>query len=85
MTFGISDIREADDSVDIVRCNMCNAYYFDAVFFDTRDERILQLVWDQDDGEYVKGCGNCQTDAYLIDVESEQLSTLKVTQNAVHI
>lgn len=84
MTFGIIDIRKAIEELEIVRCNMCYAYYYDEIG-DPRDESILQLVWDIEDKEYVKGCGNCQTDAYLMDIEHEQLSILQATQNAVHV
>ena len=85
MIFGILNIDGADTSIDIVRCNMCYAYYYDAVFFDTRDERVLQIVWDNEDEEYVKGCGNCKTDAYLIDMISEQLSACEQIHDAVHL
>lgn len=84
MIFGILDIHDADGSIHIVRCNMCYAYYYDAVFFDTRDESVLQIVWDKEDEEYVKGCGNCKTDAYLIDMISEQLSELEQVHDAMH-
>ena len=75
--FGILDVRNAFEGFTIVRCNMCYAYYYDESG-NPLDVSLLQWVWEVEDEEYVKGCGNCQTDAYLMDMESEDLLKLQL-------
>lgn len=65
---------------NLCKCNNCNSIMYDenpqvgATKFDpkTIDVEILPMELLNEEGESFWGCGNCKTDAYLMDFEQEQ-------------
>lgn len=61
----------------VCKCINCNSYLYDenpqtnAIKHNVRAlaSPVLPMELLNDDGEAFLGCGNCQTDAYLIDLE----------------
>lgn len=54
----------------VVRCTNCGQFFYENLG-DKRDTYNLQLLYDEDDPEEdypFKGCGNCKTDGYLMDL-----------------
>ena len=72
MNSGIKDLREVGSDFKIVRCNNCYFYFYE----DLDDRNDYALAFIQDGKEFFRGCRNCQTDAYLMNIDSEHLSTL---------
>lgn len=64
--FGCDSIENMDRKEEICKCNMCGQFYYDELS-DMMDSTRLQLI-DQGEGQH-KGCGNCGTDGYLMDIE----------------
>lgn len=83
MTLGIRDLQKVAKGYEVVRCNNCDLYYYDEIH-DHRDNNALEFIWDEDCEEFFKGCRKCQTDDYLTDIDSEYLTTLQITQIAIH-
>lgn len=81
MNCGIKDVREVDGAFEIVRCNNCYFYFYEDI--DDRDDYALEFI--QDGQEFFKGCRNCKTDAYLMDINSEHLTILQGTQNFIQV
>lgn len=65
---------------NICKCTNCDSLLYDenpqtdAVQFDTTNIGVQILPMEQlnDDGETFWGCGNCQSDSYLMDIHSQE-------------
>ena len=68
MRYGIYDLRRVSIDEEMVRCNNCGHYFYDDII-DERHNNSLQILYDIDDNEIVKGCPICKTDGYLIDID----------------
>lgn len=68
--YGVEEKERLVEGTPIVRCNNCFRYFYESLG-DKHDPTQLQLLHDEDDTEKehpYKGCGNCKTDDYLIDI-----------------
>ena len=54
-----------------IRCNNCYNYYFEEEL-----EVFAEVHYENDETEYFKGCPNCLTDNFLMDVDEEIFSVL---------
>lgn len=65
MSCGIRDIKRVAEGEKIVRINWCYNYFYDEIT-DERNDNSLKLFFDKDN--FFKGCPECETDDYLLDV-----------------
>lgn len=68
MSYGIRDIAKVSKDEEIVRCNNCDNYFYDEIT-DERNDNSLMLFFDAD--HFYKGCPECETDDYLMDVNRD--------------
>ncbi|MCM1324093.1 MAG: hypothetical protein NC218_08020 [Acetobacter sp.] len=57
----------------MIRCNNCYKTF--------KDDDELLLLWDVRNG-YFKGCPNCKTDSYLMDIGTEVQNKKRAERNA---
>ena len=69
MSFGIHDINKIAENENIVRCNNCDTYFYEEII-DERSDNSLKLFFDKD--HFLKGCPECETDNFLIDIKTHQ-------------
>lgn len=70
MMFGIKNINKVAEGYEIVRCNNCWTYYYEKIT-DERNNNSLAFIWDEKTKEFFKGCPQCKTDDYLIDINEQ--------------
>lgn len=66
MRYGIYDINKIAEKENIIVCNYCENYYYEDIN-DERDINSLEIIWDEENDEFFKGCPLCKTDSYLHD------------------
>ncbi|MEX0597505.1 MAG: hypothetical protein WD512_13505 [Candidatus Paceibacterota bacterium] len=77
MDYGAKNIEDLIPSEEdpIVKCTNCETYHYESLG-GTMDTYNLQLLYDEDDPDEehpYKGCGNCQTDANLMDIDQPEV------------
>lgn len=70
MRYGAKKIEALIPSEEdpIVICNKCNTYHYESLG-SALDRENLQLLHNEGQDHPYKGCGNCLTDAYLMDLD----------------
>jgi hypothetical protein len=73
MRYGIYNIKKVAENEEIIRCNNCFHYYYDEIT-DERNNNSLKIFFDSDNKEFFKGCPDCETDEYLMDIDLSQFT-----------
>lgn len=69
LEFGMDEYpSDGSDKNPVVKCNQCESYFYEEAG-SKHDYEHLQLMTNID-GQF-KGCGNCRTDSFLMDVTKE--------------
>ena len=66
MSYGIRNIQNAAKGEDIVKCILCDYYYYEDIT-DERNDNSLKIF--KDESGFFRGCPLCETDEGLGNVE----------------